>query len=250
MKHHQYLPLAAATLLLAGCGTNLLSRNEEIQVGKEGARGIEQKYRLSTNQADIALVQRIGNRLTSANNLSDWPWTFKVIDDPMVNAVSLPGGPIYVFRGLLDATNRNESELAGIIGHEIAHVEKRHAAKQYSNQVVAGTIISVGTGGSVQTAAQIANLFIQLEYSRGDEYEADSAAIAYMHRAGYDPYGLVRFFEKLMAMQKEGRGNVITNNLRTHPLTSARIERAKAEIARITEAISRDNEALDMIRTE
>lgn len=250
MKHKNYLPFAAATLMLAGCGTNLLSRNEEIQVGKEGAKGIEKQYRLSTNQADIALVQRIGNRLTSANNLSNWPWTFKVIDDKMVNAVSLPGGPVYVFSGLLDATNRDENQLAGVMGHEMGHVEKRHAAKQYSNQVLAGTIIAVGTGGSVQTAAQIANAFIQLEYSRGDEYEADSAAIGYTHRAGYDPYGLVRFFEKLQTMQNEGKGNIITNNLRTHPLTSARIDRAKAEIARITEAINRDNEALDMIRIE
>jgi len=250
MKQGRYLPLATAALLLAGCGTNLLSRDEEIQVGKEGAKGIEQEYRLSTNQADIALVQRIGNRLVGANHLSNWPWTFKVIDDKTVNAVSLPGGPVYVFQGLLEATNRNEDELAGVIGHEIAHVEKRHAAKQYSNQVLTGAIIAVGTGGSVQTAAQLANALIQLEYSRDDEYESDSASIGYTYRAGYDPYGLVRFFEKLQAMQKEGKGNIITNNLRTHPLTSARIERAKAEIARITQAISRDNEALDMIRTE
>lgn len=236
--------------MLAGCGTNLLSRDEEIRIGKQGAQGIEQKYRLSTNQADIALVQRIGNKLVTSNNLSNWPWTFKLVDDKMVNAVSLPGGPVYVFRGLLEATGRNESELAGVMAHEIAHVEKRHAAKQYSNQALAGAAISVGTGGAIQTAAQIANLFVQLQYSRGDEYEADTAGIAYAYRAGYDPWGLVRFFEKLQELNKEGSGNVVTNNLRTHPLTRDRIERAKAEIAKITEAIDRDQEALDMIRTE
>jgi predicted Zn-dependent protease len=241
---------ALASLMLAGCGTNLMSREEEIQVGREGSRGIEQKYRLSRNQADIELVERIGRRLVQGSNLSTWPWTFKVLDDPMVNAVSLPGGPVYVFRGLLDATGRNESEIAGVMAHELAHVEKRHAAKQYSNQVLVGTLISVGTGGAVETAAQIANLFVQLQYSRNDEYEADTAGIGYAHRAGFDPWGIVRFFEKLQRLQNEGRGNVITNNLRTHPLTSARIERAKQEIARITEAIDRDREALDMIRLE
>lgn len=247
MKRIALIPFVLAATILAGCGTNLLSRDEEIKVGKEGAKGIEQKYRLSTNQADIALVQRIGTRLVDANNLHDWPWTFKVIDDKTVNAVSLPGGPVYVFRGLLDATDRNEAEIAGVMGHEIAHVEKRHAAKQYSNQVIAGTIIAVGTGGTLETAAQIANAFVQLQYSRDDEYEADSAGIRYMYRAGYDPYGLVRFFEKLQALQKEGKGNVITNNLRTHPLTSARIDRAKAEIAKIGEALMRDHEALELL---
>jgi predicted Zn-dependent protease len=239
-----------AAAMLSGCGTNILSRNEEIQIGKEGARGLESRYRLSTNQSDIALVQGIGNRIVSANNLNGWPWTFKVIDDPTVNAVSLPGGPVYVFRGLLDALGRNESELAGVMAHEIAHVEKRHAAKQYSSQVIAMGGISVFTGGDTQTLVQLANMLLQLEYSRGDEYDADTTGIGYMYRAGFDPWGLVRFFEKLQRLNNEGQGNVVTNVLRTHPLTRDRIERAKQEIERITEAINRDREALDMIGTE
>ena len=239
-----------AATVVSGCGTNILSKNEEIQVGKEGARGLESRYRLSTNQADIALVQRIGNRIVSANNLDGWPWTFKVIDDPTVNAVSLPGGPVYVFRGLLDALGRNEAELAGVIAHEIAHIEKRHAAKQYSSQVITMGGIQVLTGGDTRTAVQLANMLVQLEYSRNDEYDADSTGIAYMYRAGFDPWGLVRFFEKLQRLQNEGQGNVVTNVLRTHPLTRDRIERAKQEIERITAEINRDREALEMIGTE
>lgn len=253
MSIRTYTKLAAAGLaafILSGCGTNILSRNEEIQIGKEGARGLESRYRLSNDRADINLVQRIGNRIVSANNLSDWPWTFKVIDDPTVNAVSLPGGPVYVFRGLLDALGRNESELAGVIAHEMAHVEKRHAAKQYSSQVIAMGGISVFTGGDTQTVVQLANMLVQLQYSRGDEYDADSTGIAYMYRAGFDPWGLVRFFEKLQRLNNEGQGNVVTNVLRTHPLTRDRIDRAKREIERITEAINRDREALEMIGTE
>ena len=245
--------LAAAVIaatMLSGCGTNILSRSEEIQIGKEGSRGLESRYRLSTNQSDIALVQSIGNRIVSANNLNDWPWTFKVIDDPTVNAVSLPGGPVYVFRGLLDALGRNESELAGVMAHEIAHVEKRHAAKQYSNQVITMGGISVFTGGDTQTVVQLANMLIQLEYSRGDEYDADTTGIGYMYRAGFDPWGLVRFFEKLQRLNNEGQGNVVTNVLRTHPLTRDRIDRAKREIERITQAIDRDREALRLIDTE
>ena len=239
-----------AAFMAAGCGTNILSKQEEIQIGKEGAKGIEQKYRLSTNQADIALVQRLGNRIVSSNNLNSWPWTFKVIEDPTVNAVSLPGGPVYVFRGLLDATGRDEAQIAGVMAHEIAHVERRHAAKQYSTQIIAAGGISIFTKGDTQTVANLANMLLQLQYSRGDEYDADTQGIGYVYRAGIDPWGLVRFFEKLQTLQNEGRGNVVTNNLRTHPLTRDRIERAKAEIAKITEAIDRDREALEMIGTE
>jgi predicted Zn-dependent protease len=218
-----------AGIMLSGCGTNILSKNEEIQVGREGATGIVQKYRLSTNRRDVSLVQGIGNRLVAANNLNGWPWTFKVIDDPTVNAVSLPGGPVYVFRGLLDALDRNESELAGVIAHEIAHVEKRHAAKQYSQQVITMGGISVLLGGDTQTLAALANMLLQLEYSRNDEYDADSNGIRYMARANFDPWGLVRFFEKLQRLQNEGRGNAVTNVLRTHPLTRDRIERESGD---------------------
>jgi len=246
----KFVAAGLAAAMISGCGTNILSRNEEIQVGREGSRGLESKYRLSTNQSDIALVNNIGNRIVTANNLTEWPWTFKVIDDPTVNAVSLPGGPVYVFRGLLDALGRNESELAGVIAHEIAHIEKRHAAKQYSSQVITMGGIQVLTGGDTRTVVQLANMLLQLEYSRGDEYDADTTGIGYMYRAGFDPWGLVRVFEKLQRLNNEGQGNVVTNVLRTHPLTRDRIERAKREIERITQAIDRDREALEMIDSE
>jgi predicted Zn-dependent protease len=250
-RTHTHIAAAGfAAVMIAGCGTNILSREEEIQVGREGSRGLEQRYRLSTNQADINLVRRIGERIVSQNNLSNWPWTFKVIEDRTVNAVSLPGGPIYVFRGLLDATDRNEAEIAGVMAHEIAHVEKRHAAKQYSSQVIAMGGISVLLGGDTRTLAQLANMLLQLRYSRDDEFDADTNGIRYMVRSGFDPWGLVRFFEKLQRLNNEGQGNVVTNNLRTHPLTRDRIERAKQEISRITQAVNRDREALDMIRIE
>ncbi|MBA3725382.1 MAG: M48 family metalloprotease [Armatimonadetes bacterium] len=236
----------AAALAITGCGTNLLSKNDEIKLGRQAAQGIEQKYGVSNNPADNNLVQRIGQKIMAANNL-EWPFTFKVLNDRSVNAVSLPGGPVYVFRGLIDATAGNVDELASVMAHEVAHVQHRHAAKQYSQAVLTDVAIQVGTGGAVQTAAQIANLFAQMSFSREDEYQADSSGIKYAYKAGYDPNGLVEFFRRLQRMEKQGSGNVISNNLRTHPLTSSRIERAEKEIAKITQTVNAERKALEMI---
>jgi predicted Zn-dependent protease len=238
---------AACALLCAGCGTNILSRDDEIRLGRQGATGLEQQYGVSNNPSDNALVQRIGQKLVAANHLTNWPFTFKVLNDRSLNAVSLPGGPVYVFRGLIDATAGNQDELACVMAHEIAHVELHHAAKQYSQGALTEIGIDVLTGGAVQTAAQIANVFVQMKFSRQDEYDADTHGIEYAYRAGFDPQGLITFFQKLQRLEKEGNGDIVSNNLRTHPLTSARIERAKKEIARITHAVNLEKQALEMI---
>lgn len=226
-------------LFVAGCNKiNILSRDEEIRIGRDVSYEIERHYEVSRNPADNSLVQGIGQRIVVANGLERWPFTFKVLEERDVNAISLPGGPIYVFRGLLDMTEGDEDELAAVIAHEIAHIEKRHVARQYSSGVLADLAITLGTGGSVQTGLQIAQIFVTMRFSRDNEYEADSNGIRYAYKAGYDPNGLVRFFEKLQRMERGGKGDIITNNLRTHPLTAARIERAKREIAEIVENVN------------
>lgn len=248
LRYIAALLVAGSIAASTGCkGTNILSRDEEIRIGRQAGAAIEKQYGVSRNPADINLVERIGQRLAAANNLRNWPYTFKVLNDRSVNAVSLPGGPVYVFRGLIDATEGNEDEIAAVVAHEIGHVERRHAAQQYSQGVLAGLLITFGTRGDVTTAAQIANLFMQMKFSRDDEYEADTSAIRYTYRAGYDPHGLVRFFQKLQRMERQGSGDVISNNLRTHPLTSARIQRANEEINRIVKAETAQAEAAYMM---
>lgn len=227
------------SLLVTGCSNGVLwSKQEEIRIGRQVAAEIEKEYEVSTNPGDIALVEGIGQRIVWAAQ-SDWPYVFKVLETREVNAVSLPGGPVYIFRGLIDLTGGNEDELAAVIAHEVAHIHRRHVAKMYTKGVFADLAIIFATGGALQDAARIANLMLQLRFSRDDEYESDRLAIRYTYRAGYDPHGLIRFFEKLQREQKEERSDIVTYNLtRTHPLTEARIKRAREEIAKIIKEVN------------
>jgi predicted Zn-dependent protease len=231
-----FVPVA---LSLMSCrGTNLLSKQDEIQIGKEGSAAIEKEYKLDTNPERVALVQEIGQRVlegmrrVEGKRAPDFPFTFKVLDTKEINAVSLPGGPVYVFRGLMEQVGDDRDMLASVIAHEVAHIVARHAAKQISSSILADLAISLGTKGSAQKAASIATSLVMLQYSRDDEYDSDRRAILYTHAAGYDPEGLVRFFEKLQKIEKSPMKGLLAN-LRTHPLTENRILRAKKLIAEL-----------------
>lgn len=231
--------LLAAVPLVTGCrGTNLLSRQDEIQIGKEGSAAIEREYKLDTDPQRTALVQEIGQRIlegmrrVEGKRAPDFPYTFKVLDTKDINAVSLPGGPVYVFRGLMEQVGDDTDMLAAVIAHEVGHIVGRHAAKQISSSILADLAISLGTRGSAQKAASIATSLVMLQYSRDDEYDADRRAILYTHAAGYDPEGLVRFFEKLRQIEKSPMKGLLAN-LRTHPLTENRILRAKKMIEQL-----------------
>lgn len=228
---------------LSGCrGVNILSREEEIRIGREASAEIEKEYEVSTNPADIKLVETIGQKLIAANGLKDFPYTFKVLEMREVNAISLPGGPIYVFRGLIDLTEGDKDELAAVIAHEIGHIHRRHIAQMYSRGVLADLLISLGTEGTVRTGAQLVAVLAQLQYSRDDEYESDRYSVRFTYKAGYDPNGLIRFFEKMKRLEKQGKGDIIENNLRTHPLTENRIKRAKEEIDKLVPELTAEAE--------
>jgi len=232
-----------ASCVLNGCrGVNILSRDEEIRIGREASAEIEKEYEVSTNPADIKLVETIGQKLVAANGLNDFPYTFKVLEIREINAISLPGGPVYVFRGLIDLTEGNNDELAAVIAHEIGHIHRRHIAQMYSRGVLADLLISLGTEGTVRTGAQLAAVLAQLQYSRDDEYESDRYSIRFTYKAGYDPNGIIRFFEKMKRLEKQGKGDIIENNLRTHPLTENRIKRAKEEIAKLVPQLTLEAE--------
>ncbi len=233
------LLVVPAVLSLTSCrGTNLLSKQDEIQIGKEGAAAIEKEYKLDTNPERVALVQEIGQRVlegmrqVEGKRAPDFPFTFKVLDTKEINAVSLPGGPVYIFRGLMEQVGDDKDMLASVIAHEVGHIVGRHAAKQISSSILADLAISLGTKGSAQKMASIATSLVMLQYSRDDEYDADRRGIQYTYAAGYDPEGLVRFFEKLQKLEKSPMKGLLAN-LRTHPLTENRILRAKKLIAEL-----------------
>lgn len=233
------LLVAPSILSLMGCrGTNLLSKQDEIQIGKEGSAAIEKEYKLDTNPERVALVQELGQRViegmrqVEGKRAPDFPFTFKVLDTKEINAVSLPGGPVYIFRGLMEQVGDDRDMLASVIAHEVGHIVGRHAAKQISSSILADLAISLGTKGSAQKVASIATSLVMLQYSRDDEYDADRRGIYYTYAAGYDPEGLVRFFEKLQKLEKSPMKGLMAN-LRTHPLTENRILRVKKLIAEL-----------------
>lgn len=216
---------------LAGCRTkSFLSTKQEVNLGKEGSRQIEQEYRVDTSSADAERVRRIGQSLLAHMDRRDIPYTFKVLDAREINAFSLPGGPVYVYRGLLDLAGDDDDAIAGILGHECGHVNGRHAAKQISSQLATNVLIGFAIPGA--TAQNIAGLGAELaglKYSRDDEYEADRRGLSYAHYAGYDPNGLVRFFSKLQRFEKRAAGHD-PEWLQNHPLTGPRISKAESII--------------------
>ncbi len=227
--------LVAGMLLtsLSGCGGKIWSKKDEVRIGKEISAEVEKVYKLDPNPQNQERVQRIGKKLVAVAGDKDFQYSFKVLEVDEVNAFALPGGPIYVFRGLLEMVGGDDDMLACVLGHEMAHINRRHANKQYSKGVFADIVIALTTKGKVRDIAQITSALLQLKYSRQDEYEADRLGIEYAYKAGYDPNGIIRFFEMLKERERGGDKGVLAN-LRTHPLTENRIWRARQHIETIT----------------
>src|SRR5262249_2808674 len=155
----------------------------------------------------------------------------KVLDLKDVNAVSLPGGPVYVFRGLIDLAGDDDDELANVIAHELGHITGRHIAHQYTKQLQAQLLLTVLLQGSGRTAQNLARLrldLFSLKFSCDDEDDADRRGLSYAYKAGFDPTGMTRFFQKLQTLEKRGGGT--PEFLRTHPVTKSRIDRVEKMI--------------------
>ncbi|MEZ5542283.1 MAG: M48 family metalloprotease [Pseudomonadota bacterium] len=239
------LPVIALIAQLAACATNpvtggsdlvLMSEAQEISLGRKYSAEITKEIPAYEDPALARLVQTVGDKVAASSHRPDLIYRFTVLDTPTVNAFALPGGYIYITRGLLAYLN-SEAELAAVLGHEIGHVTARHSVRQHSTATVAGilgTVVAAATGiQGADTLTNLAGTAIVRGYGREHELEADRLGAEYLAKSGYDPHGMLNVvgvlknqeaFDKLVA-EKEGREPSAYHGLfATHPDNDTRFQ--------------------------
>src|ERR1700737_787959 len=224
-----------------GHGLDFYSLEKEIALGKQLAQEVDRSAKFIDDPVVNEYVNRVGQNLVR-NSDAQVPFTIKVIDSGVVNAFALPGGFFYVNSGLILHADE-ESELAGVMAHEIAHVCARHGTRQATKgeiiQWASIPLILLGPGGWAGYGLyQGLNLAIPigfLKFTRDAEREADYLGLQYMYKAGYDPNAFVSFFEKIEAEERRHPGS-IPKVFSTHPPTPERVQKAQEEIATILPA--------------
>ncbi len=242
-----FLALAAVAAILAACVTNpatgrrqllLVDRDKEIRLGREALPEIRAEYGAYDDQELASWVEATGRKLAAVTEDPHYPFSFTVLDSAVVNAFALPGGPVFVTRGLVAHAN-SEAELAGVLGHEIGHVEARHGAEQLSQQQVLGVGLGIASLanprlGRFQDLLGTAARLLLLSYSRRDEREADMLGVRYMARAGWDPLAFPEFLSVLDRMERRA-GDTLPAWLSTHPSSAERVAATREMARRIRE---------------
>jgi predicted Zn-dependent protease len=214
------------------------SIEREVAIGRQLAAEVDRSSKIINDPLVSEYVNRIAQNVVLHSD-SKVPFTIKVIDSQEVNAFALPGGFLYVNRGLLEAAD-NEAEVAGVVAHEIAHVAARHGMEQASkgelfNYLSIPLIFLGGIGGyAIRQGLGLAVPLSFLKFSRGAEKEADRLGAQYMWASGYDPNALITFFEKLQAKNKKKPGT-LSKLFSTHPMTGDRITEVRELIAQFPE---------------
>lgn len=247
----KYLALCLGTLWLAACSINpvtlesefnVVSESKEIAIGRGADPQIIRRFGYYRNPALQDYVDSVGQKLARVCRRSDIAYHFTVLDTEMENAFAVPGGYIYITRGLLAMMN-NEAELAGVLGHEVGHVVGRDSATLMSQSMIAQIAVLAGAAGaaaggaSPDIAAATSQLFnsIMLGYSREKEYRADEQSVDYVMKAGYDPMQMAAFLRTLSFSSQGYSGT--QQYLTTHPYIFDRIARVQAK-AKVTYAMN------------
>jgi predicted Zn-dependent protease len=237
---------AISLLLIAACTMNpatgerqltLMSEAQEIQIGRQTHPEVLATYGAYDDPELQSYIQELGAKIAANSERPDLGWTFTVLDDPVVNAMALPGGYIYVNRGILAHFN-SEAELASVLGHEIGHVTARHSVEQMSRAQLAQLGLGVAAIAS-EDFRQYAGLASQglgilfLKFGRDDENQSDELGLRYMTRAGYDPHEMPRVFDTLDRVSQAQGLRATPEWMSTHPNPGNRIGNIDARIARL-----------------
>lgn len=231
------------SFLLSSCAVNkatgkrqliLISESQEIQMGQDADKDIIASMGLYPDSALQQYIRNLGDELAAKSERPNLPWTFRLVDDPVVNAFALPGGFVYVTRGIMGYLN-SEAELAGIMGHEIGHVTGKHAVARMSKAQIAQVGLGVGQilEPSLQKYSQLANAglgLLFLKYSRDDETQADELGVRYMTRIGDDPRAMIGVMTMLDRVTQASGGAGAPEWLATHPNPGNRRENIQEEV--------------------
>lgn len=245
---------AAALLMVAACSTNpatgqrqlaLISEAQEIQMGAEGAKQVAQQMGLYEDRELQAYVNRVGQEIARNSERPELPWEFGVVDDPAVNAFALPGGKIFLTRGIVTHFN-NEAEMVSVLGHEIGHVTGRHSVEQLSKQQLAGLGLGIAMILSPEVAqyGDLANMGLGLmfmKFSRDHERQADDLGLRYMDQGGWDPDEMPTVFEVISEVSRAAGAGRVPEWASTHPDPENRASRLREQIAKLPEADGKVN---------
>jgi predicted Zn-dependent protease len=237
------LPLAAlvALVLLAGCASsgvnkgqfNLISLDEEWQLGNQLAADLSRQLRFVDDPTALGYLESVGGRLVAQTEMADRRWRFHLVADPAINAFAIPGGHVYVNSGLIEKAP-NVAAFTGALAHEISHGIARHSTEQlsraYGLEAIGGAVLGRNPAVYEQILASILAQGTLARFSRTAENEADRLGAAYMFKAGYDPRGLVQLFETLLA-ERQRRPSAVERFFASHPLTEDRIREVQKEIS-------------------
>jgi predicted Zn-dependent protease len=215
-------------------GITLISVPQEIQIGKEENAQVRRQTPQVHDAEITSYVARVGQRLAKYAPGAKYPYSFAVADYGEINAFSLPGGPVWINRGVLRAAT-NESQVAGVLAHEIAHIAQRHAADQMTKVLLTKWSLSAlgamlgnsGGAGSAQAAGAAMAGGVFLKFSRDDESEADRVGLAIMTKAGWDGRGMIELFETLRREEQRDPSSVEVF-FSTHPSPADRIAQLTA----------------------
>ncbi len=210
----------------------LVSTEKEVAMGDAIAKKIEEKFGLAENKEMQERVERVGQKLVEVCDRKELIYHFKVLDDDEVNAVSLPGGWVYVNKGLIEEV-KSDDELAGVIAHEIGHIAARHSVQKLQTGLTSTLLMILAAGANTdrefKRGANLALVSLMTAYSREDEFEADRRAVKYTTAAGYDPNAIVTFLETLRQVHRN-KPLRPKSFFRAHPYVAERIGVVKQEI--------------------